>query len=73
MTRLVLTPEQSRVFAESREVIQVCDPQGHVLTTIEPPEFTPEEVEEAAKAADSNEPRYTTQQVLDYLRSLEPK
>jgi hypothetical protein len=73
MTRLVLTPEQTRLLAESREPIQVCDPQGDVLTTIEPPEFTPEEITEAAKAADSNEPRFTTQQVLDHLRSLEPK
>lgn len=73
MTRLVLTPEQSRLFTGSREAIHVCDHQSHVLTTIEPPDFTPEEVEEAAQAADSNEPRYTTQQVLDYLRSFEPK
>jgi len=73
MTRLVLTPEQTRLIAESREPIQVCDPHGDVLTTIEPPDFTPEEISEAAKAADSNEPRYSTQQVLDHLRSLEPK
>jgi hypothetical protein len=73
MTRLVLTHEQSRLVAESREPIQVCDPQGDVLTTIEPPEFTPEEIAEAAKAADSNEPRYSTQQVLDHLRSLASK
>ncbi len=53
MTRLVLTPEQTRLVAESREPIQVCDPQGDVLTTIEPPEFTPEEIAEAAQAADS--------------------
>ena len=70
MTRLVLTPEQARVLADAKEVVEVCDPDGHILTMIEPSVFSAEEIDEATKAADSNEPRYTTDEVLKYLRSL---
>jgi hypothetical protein len=61
------------LLAEAKEVVEVCDPDGHILAMIEPSVFSEEEIDEARKAADSREPRYTTDEVLKYLGSLEPK
>jgi hypothetical protein len=70
MTHITLTEEQARIVEQAREVIQVRDGQGNVLGCIEPHDFTLEEIEEAKRSLASAEPRYTTSQVLEHLRSL---
>jgi hypothetical protein len=72
MTQLVLTTEQAQVLTQALEPVQVCDPQGRVLRVI-PPIWTEEDIAEAKRRLASDEPRYTTAQVLDYLRSLDRK
>jgi hypothetical protein len=73
MTQIILTREQARVVARAQAKVQVCDPDGNVLGYLEPVDFTPEEIAEAKRALASAERRYTTAQVLEYLRSLEQK
>jgi hypothetical protein len=80
MAKIVLTNEQAAVVAGAEEPVAVCRPDGSVAGWIRPdprfvkPEvcpFTPEEVAAAEKEADSPGPWYTTQQVLEHLRSLD--
>jgi hypothetical protein len=73
MPEIILTQEQTEVVAQARDTVQVRDPKGNVLGYIEPPDFMPEEIAEAKRALASNQPRFTTAQVLEYLRSLEQK
>jgi len=73
MREIVLTQEQTEVVAQAQDAVQVRDPKGNVLGYIEPSDFTPEEIAEAKRALASNQPRYTTAQVLEHLRSLEQK
>jgi hypothetical protein len=51
--------------------IEVRDRNGNHLGYVTR-SFTPEEIEEAKRGLASSGPWYTTQQVLDHLRSLEP-
>ena len=73
MPEIVLTQEQTEVVARAKDAVQVRDSKGNVLGYIEPPDFTPEEIAEAKSALASKQPRYTTAQVLEHLRSLEQK
>lgn len=78
MTQLVLTPEQASLVAQTQGKLPIYLPDGSVagyLSRLVPsadrPIFTPEEIAAAQKAADSPGPWYTTQQVLDHLRTLD--
>jgi len=73
MSKIVLTQEQTQVIAEAKGTVQVQDPEGNLVGYLERPEFSPEEIAEAKRALASNQPRYTTAQVLEHLRSLEQK
>jgi hypothetical protein len=73
MPEIVLTQEQTDVVAQTHDAVRVRDPKGNILGYLEPPDFTTEEIAEAKRALASNQPRYTTAQVLEYLRSLEQK
>ncbi|MBL8800241.1 MAG: hypothetical protein JNM56_40545 [Planctomycetia bacterium] len=73
MTHITLAEEQVRIVEQAKETIQVRDGQGKVLGCIEPSDFTPEEIAEARRSLNSAEPRYTTSQVLEHLRSLGPR
>jgi hypothetical protein len=66
-----LTPEQAQVVAQAQQSVQVCDSNGNVLGHIEPIGFTQEEIAEAKRRLASDQPRYTSQQVLAHLRALE--
>jgi hypothetical protein len=50
----------------------VRDQQGNILGTIEPA-WTEEDIAEAKPVLATNTTWYTTEQVLDHLRSLEKK
>ena len=70
MTRLILTAEQARVVAGAIEPIQLCDPAGRALATIQPL-VSAEELAEAKKRAASPGPWYTGAQVQARLRALQ--
>ncbi len=72
MTHIVLNEEQARIVASALQPVQVRDGKGNVLGVI-PPVWTAEDIADAKRRLASNEPHYTTEQVLDYLRSLEEK
>ena len=81
MTQIILTPEQAAVLASTTESIAVCRPDGTVAAIIPwkarfiiPKEcpFSPDEIAEADKASESPGPWYTTNELVDRLKSLGP-
>jgi hypothetical protein len=70
MAHIILNDEQARVVASALHAVQVRDGKGNVLGYI-PPIWTEEDIAEAKRRLASEEPRYTTAQVLEHLRSLE--
>ena len=70
MNKIVLTEEQMKLVRQADSFVQVCDPQGIVLGTIDP-ELTPEFVAEMKRRAAAPGPRYTGEQVGNHLRALE--
>lgn len=72
MVQIVLTPEQARVLATATNSIEIVDAQGNRLGFFARP-FSNQDVENARKRADSDEPRRKTEQVLEHLQSLELK
>lgn len=70
MKQLVLTDEQAKLVAASRKPVSVVDSRGNSLGTITPA-WTEADVVEAKRRLASEQPRYTTAQVLEHLRSLE--
>jgi hypothetical protein len=69
MHDLILNEEQARVAAGSLHPLQVRDARGNVVGTFSPI-WTEEDIAEAKRRLASHEPRYTTAQVLDYLKAL---
>jgi hypothetical protein len=72
MSQLILSQEQSQIVAKSLVPVQVCSPSGEVLGVIEPA-VTEEDVAEARKRLASDQPRYRTAEVLEYLESLDKR
>ena len=80
MSQITLTPEQAGILAHADFPIAIRHPDGSTVAYLtrsgnlysgSGPEFTPEEVTAAEEALKSNGPWYSTQEVLDHLRSLE--
>jgi hypothetical protein len=65
-----LTQEQIRVVCAAISSIQVCDPKGNVLGTVEP-EIFPEFICEMQRRARSGERGFTGEQVRKHLQALE--
>jgi len=81
MTKITLSPEQAAVLATAAEPVRICNPDGSIAgwiarkpkdVTPKEPLFTPEEIAEAERRIDAPGRWYTTQEVLDHLRSLDP-
>ena len=72
MNPIVLTDEQAKALATVLKPVQVRDKKGTLLGTFTPI-WTEEDIADAKRRLASDEPRYTTAQVLEYLRSLEQK
>jgi len=68
MTQLVLTEEQAKVAASALRPLEVHDTRGNVVGTFSPI-WTAADITEAKNRLASSEPRYTTAQVLEYLRN----
>ena len=71
---LILDDDQAKLFAGARETVELRDRRGNPLGTARPREdagFTDEDIAIAKRRLASDEPRYTTREVLDYLAFLE--
>ena len=72
MPHIVVTDEQARLISESAESIEIRDRSGKHLGYVAPG-FTDEDIAIAKQRLASDEARYTTQEVLDHIQSLEQK
>jgi len=77
MTQIILNSEQAAIFNSATEPVRVCFPNGVIAgwlkrdITPKEPIFTPEEIAEAERRANAPGRWYTTQEVLEHLKSLE--
>lgn len=69
MPKIILTADQAKVLASAQQPVQLCDQQGNVLGVV-PPIWSADEVAEAERRLATDEPRFTTAQVLEHLRSI---
>jgi len=72
MAHIILDDDQARVVSQATEVVEIRDRQGRGLGYVAH-RFTEEDLRVADTRLHSGERRYTTQEVLDHLRSLEPQ
>lgn len=71
MVQILLSEEQARLVQQAAvEPLQLCNPQGKVLRTIEP-EYTKEFIAELKRRASAPGPRYTGAQVQARLQALQ--
>jgi hypothetical protein len=56
MSRIILTKDQLQTLASSAEPVDICDPVGKILYSLQPPVFTEEEITNALRAAKSGGP-----------------
>ncbi len=70
MTQIVLNDQQWQAFQAGTGAVEIRDPQGRLLGYVSRP-VDRAELEEVRRRLDSSGPWYTTQQVLDHLKSLE--
>jgi hypothetical protein len=68
MHDIVLNEEQARVAAGALRPLFVRDAKGNVVGTFSPI-WTEEDIAEAKRHLASDEPRFTTAQVLEYLKT----
>lgn len=77
MIRIVLDDEQAKAIIAAKDQVEVCDENGRVLGVIDraipPARFSEEEIARAKRNLATPGPRYTTEQVLEHLRSLEKR
>lgn len=71
MTQLVLDDDQAKAVQDSRQRIRVCDRHGNVLGFVIRSKVSAADIAIAKQRRDSAQPRLSTQQVLDHLKSLE--
>ena len=70
MHHIVVDDQQAKLIAEATESVEIRDPRGKHPGYVAHG-FTDEDVSIAKERLTSEMPRYTTQQVLDHLKSLE--
>jgi len=70
MSEIVLTEEQAKILATGSEQVILRDESGQLLGYVARG-FTPAEIAEAERDLASDQPRYSTKEVLDRLRSTE--
>lgn len=72
MTHIIVDDEQAKVIRESAASIEIRDRTGRHLGYVAHG-FSDEDIEIARQRRQSDEPRLTTAQVLEHLRSLGAK
>ena len=70
MRHLVVSDEQARIISQSNEGVEIRDRHGVHLGYVAHG-FSDEDIAIAKERMTSDEPRHTTRDVLDHLRSLE--
>jgi hypothetical protein len=70
MPYITVDDDQARIIAGSRESVEIRDRAGRRLGYIVHG-FTPAEITEAERRADSDGPWHSTQEVVKHLQSLE--
>lgn len=76
MTEIIATTDQAQIISQSAFPIVLRDSAGKVLGKVVPwpdEHFTAEEIAEIKRRAGTPGPRYTTAEVLEYLRTLAPE
>jgi hypothetical protein len=72
MPHIVINEEQARIIAGATEGVEIRDPQGRHMGYVAHG-FTEDDIAIARQRCTSDEPRYTTPEVMDHLKSLEDK
>jgi hypothetical protein len=72
MPHIVVDDQQAKLISEATESVEIRDPRGICLGYVTQG-FTDEDIAIAKGRLASDEPRYTTQEVLEHLRTLEHK
>jgi hypothetical protein len=72
MPHIVIDDDAVRILAAAREQVEVRDRKGQILGYLRPL-CTEEDIAVCMERLASDAPRYTTEQVREYLRSLEQK
>ncbi len=72
MIRIVVDDEQARAIAEGAEMVEISDREGKVLGYLAHG-FSDEDIALANRIRGSNQPRYTTQEVLSRLAAAEQR
>ncbi len=72
MLHITVDDDQARIISQAAESVEIRDRSGRHLGYVAHG-FTEEDIAVAKQRMTSGEARYTTQQVLDYLGSLEPR
>ena len=71
MADIILNDDQAEALTQAGGYAQVRDQCGRCLGYVAPPPVvSAEEIKEFKRRAASDEPRFTTVQVLEHLRSL---
>lgn len=70
MQQIILNDEQMKILAEAHGQVEVRDSGGHLVGYLRFVGFMAAELEDAKRRLASDEPRYTTEQVLAHLHSL---
>ena len=69
MTQIILSDDQARALQAATDAVEIRDPQGNLLGYLSPPP-SEAEIAEAKRRLESDGPWYTTERVMDQLKSL---
>ena len=70
MQHIIVNDQQAKLISEATDSVEIHDARGSHLGYVAHA-FTDEDVAIAKQRMASAEPRYSTQEVLDHLRSLD--
>ena len=70
MVKIVVNEDQAKAIAEATDTVEIVDADGNRLGYFARP-FSDEDIAIARQRAASDEPRHTTQEVIERLNSLE--
>jgi hypothetical protein len=72
MAQIIVDDEQERVIAQATDMVELRNRKGRILGYVTHG-FTAEDIAVARQRLASDQPRFTTEEVLRHLDSLAPK
>ena len=72
MEHIIVNDQQAKLISEATESVEIRDARGGHFGYVAH-RFTDDDIAIAKQRRASDEPRYTAQEVLDHLRSLDHK